>query len=144
MTKHDLSGTQLTPSKSTDEIGYKRPPVRSRFRPGVSGNPTGRPKGSQNLGTLFHKILREEVSLREGNEVRKVSKAEAVVRAMVLSAMKGDPKNVVTLFRLAEHTGELAPPATPLTSITRIIISPPDSESSGQQALPANSEINRE
>ena len=113
------------------------------FGPGVSGNPSGRPRGSQNLSTLFHKILREEVSLREGGETRKVSKAEAVVRALVISAMKGDPKNVVTLFRLAEHTGELEPPATPLTSITRIIIDAPERQTDRDQ-LPAIREINKE
>jgi hypothetical protein len=31
--------------------------VHSRFKPGQSGNPKGRAKGSKNLKTLFHKIL---------------------------------------------------------------------------------------
>jgi hypothetical protein len=69
-------------------VGYKRPPVHTRFKPGQSGNPSGRSKGSQNLQTLFTKILAEEVSLREGANVRKVTKAEAVLRGLVIGALK--------------------------------------------------------
>ena len=65
------------------------------------------------------------------------------MRALVISAMKGDPKNVVTLFRLAEHTGELKPPATLLTSITRIITDAPERQIDRDQ-LPAIREINKE
>jgi hypothetical protein len=61
-------------------VGYGCPPERSRFKPGQSGNPSGRAKGSQSFKTLFNKILNEEISLREGSDVRKLSKAEAIVR----------------------------------------------------------------
>ncbi len=103
-------------------IGYKNPPVHSRFKAGQSGNPSGRAKGSQNLRTLFQKILKEEVSLREGTDVRRVSKAEAVLRGLVVSAMKGDPKSVVALFKLAEQTGQLED-HTEITQIRRVIVS---------------------
>jgi len=33
-----------------DKVGYRRPPRSGRFKPGVSGNPKGRPK--RNLSTL--------------------------------------------------------------------------------------------
>jgi Family of unknown function (DUF5681) len=116
--------------KPFTQVGYGRPPVHSRFKPGQSGNPKGRPKGSQNLRTLFNKILREKVSLREGARVRKVSKAEAVLRSLVLGAMKGDPKNVVTMFKLAEQTGQFED-ATEITSIQRIIVGWASSGDSG-------------
>ena len=65
------------------EVGYCRPPEHSRFKPGESGNLSGRAKGSQNLRTLFRKIMKEEeVLLREGG-VTKISKAEAILRGLV-------------------------------------------------------------
>ncbi len=114
----------IVPLHNADEIavGYKRPPVHTRFKPGQSGNPSGRAKGSQNLRTLFQKILKEEVSLREGTDVRRVSKAEAVLRGLVVSAMKGDPKSVIALFKLAEQTGQLED-HTEITQIRRVIVS---------------------
>ena len=39
------------------EVGYARPPLHSRFRPGQSGNPAGRRKGAHNLGTDVQRIL---------------------------------------------------------------------------------------
>src|SRR5215213_11474679 len=100
---------------SANAIGYKNPPVHSRFKPGQSGNPSGRAKGSQNLKTLFHKILKEEVSLREGADVRKVSKAEALMRGLVVGALKGDSRSLGTLFRLAEQTGQFDEPGEPIS-----------------------------
>lgn len=31
-----------------EKIGYKKPPKKSQFKKGKSGNPKGRPKGSKN------------------------------------------------------------------------------------------------
>jgi hypothetical protein len=113
---------------STAPVGYKNPPVHSRFQPGKSGNPSGRPKGSQNFKTLFHKILKEEVTLREGGDARKVTKAEAIMRGLVVGALKGDARSLVTLFRLAEQTGEFEETANPVNQITRVIVSWKDTQ----------------
>jgi len=39
---------QRPPSAPSYDVGFGKPPVRSRFEPGQSGNPRGRPKGSRN------------------------------------------------------------------------------------------------
>ena len=39
--------------KSDDyEVGFQKPPAKSRFQPGSSGNPKGRPHGSKNKTSL--------------------------------------------------------------------------------------------
>ena len=87
-------------------VGYRRPPLHTRFKPGVSGNPSGRAKGSKNLKTLFHQILNEQIALQDGNQSRKVSKAEAIMRRLIIGALKGDSRSLMTLMRIAEQTGE--------------------------------------
>jgi len=121
----------------TNAVGYKRPPVHSRFKPGQSGNPSGRAKGSQNLKTLFNKILKEEVSLREGSDIRKVSKAEALMRGLVIGALKGDTRSLGTLFRLAEQTGQFNDPGEPVTRIQLVSWMPP----AAADELAASSEV---
>jgi uncharacterized protein DUF5681 len=91
---------------ATYEVGFCKPPLHTRFKPGQSGNPSGRPKGSPNLKTLFQKILNEQIPLREGNQTKKISKGEALVRSLVIHALKGDTRAVMTLLRIAEATGE--------------------------------------
>jgi hypothetical protein len=92
---------------SESEVGYRRPPVATRFKPGQSGNPKGRKKERQNLPTMFNNILNEQVTLRENSRTRKVPKAEAIVRGIIVNAMKGDQKAIVTIFKIAEQTGQL-------------------------------------
>ena len=110
----------------TYEVGYCKPPVHTRFKPGQSGNPSGRPKGSPNIKTMFEKILKETISLREGNITKKITKAEAVVRGLVIGAMKGDTRSQMTLFRLAESTGQFEETLQPLHMITQVIVDPRD------------------
>src|SRR5687768_13482363 len=132
--------TQADPKPAYD-VGYGRPPVHSRFKPGVSGNPSGRHKGTPNLKTLFNRILKEEVSLREGTEVRKVTKAEAVMRGLVLGALKGDTRSLGTLFRLAEQTGQFEEPTSDITLIERIIVT---GVPRAGDDIPAITEVSRE
>jgi hypothetical protein len=87
------------------KVGYKSPPVHSRFKPGLSGNPSGRPKGSKNLKTLFNELLGEEISVREGSAAKKMSRAEALARGLVVGALRGDSQSLVLLLRVVEQAG---------------------------------------
>jgi hypothetical protein len=102
----EIALMSLTDDRRDDVVGHRRPPRHSRFQPGVSGNPSGRPKGTPNLKTMLEKVLKEQISLREGNETRKLTKAEAVIRSVVIGALKGDSRSQATLFRLAEQVGQ--------------------------------------
>jgi uncharacterized protein DUF5681 len=109
--------------KPPARIGYGSPPMHSQFKPGQSGNPSGRAKGSQNLKTLFNKVLDEEISLRDGADVKRITKAEAVVRGVVVGALKGDPRNMAMLLRLAEQAGQFQDAPSGITEIRRVIVS---------------------
>jgi uncharacterized protein DUF5681 len=82
------------------EVGYRKPPKHSRFQPGRSGNPEGRPKGSKNLKTLFERELSERIVVREDGRAMEISRLHAIVKSWVLRAMKGDAKAMSLLINM--------------------------------------------
>ena len=100
-----------TPS-SDYEVGYGKPPKGTRFPPGCSGNPRGRPKGTKNLKTDLLEELGEKILVREGERSRQVSKQRAVLKTIVTRTLKGDARaaNLLlsTMMRLLD-TGEGTP-----------------------------------
>lgn len=87
------------------EIGYRRPPAAGRFKPGASGNPKGRPKGSQNFVTLLEQELGQTVVVNENGKKKKVTRLHAMVKRIVTGALQGDQKSVLTLLEIMRRTG---------------------------------------
>jgi Family of unknown function (DUF5681) len=80
------------------EVGYGKPPRHTRFEPGRSGNPRGRPRGAKNMKTLLSKALNELVLVTEPGGRRKVSKREAIVTQLVNRSAKADYKAIQILL----------------------------------------------
>lgn len=75
---------------SDDEaIGYRKPPRRTQFKKGQSGNPRGRPKGST-LRSAVEKVLDRAVTVTIDGERRKVPITEALVMQLAQRALGGD------------------------------------------------------
>ena len=72
--------------------GYGRPPKDSRFRPGHSGNPSGRPKGAHNLKTDLENILKKRVPIREGGKLRYARRQEVILLKQRAKALQGHTK----------------------------------------------------
>jgi Family of unknown function (DUF5681) len=81
-------------------IGYCKPPLRSRFQPGRSGNPRGRAKGQLNLETALKNELNRLITIREGDRSRRLKKGDAWVVRTVNGALNNDPKANATLVAL--------------------------------------------
>lgn len=71
-------------------VGYGKPPKDTQFKPGQSGNPAGRPKGSRNLKTVLLDVLSEEITIRENGRPLVISKLEALCRSLAADALAGD------------------------------------------------------
>jgi hypothetical protein len=92
---------------SAYSVGYCRPPLHTRFRPGKSGNPKGRPRGRKNLRTIVENGLKEPVKITVGDKTRIVSKAEALVLTWINAALQGDVKAAALVINLMRVTGHL-------------------------------------
>jgi Family of unknown function (DUF5681) len=98
---------KLSASMPAYAIGYGKPPVSGRFKPGVSGNAKGRPNNSKNLKTLIRQALTAKVSIREGSSNRRVSKIEGVVLRQLDSALKGEDRAAMAVIKMAMQMGFL-------------------------------------
>ncbi len=80
------------------KVGYGKPPEATRFRPGQSGNPRGRPQGAKNKRPALHEermkaIILDEayrtITVRDGDRNVSIPMAQAVIRSLAVNAAKG-------------------------------------------------------
>lgn len=90
----------------TYEVGYAKPPKHSRFKPGESGNPNGRPSGTLNFASVLLRTLRERVVINENGKRTVITKLEASVKQLVNKAASGDMRAMNQLFGLARMAEE--------------------------------------
>jgi len=100
-------------SRPAHAVGYGKPPAHTRFKPGKSGNPKGRPKRIRNLRTIVEDALNERIAIREGARNRTLTKREALVLTLVNSALKGDPRSVTAFVALLRPLGLVTDQAEP-------------------------------
>ena len=87
--------------KTEDEkVGYAKPPKNSQFKPGQSGNPKGRPKGSRGLKQVVRAALDDEVPVSIGGETVNKTKREMVVLRLIQKAVAGDVRAIDSILNL--------------------------------------------
>ena len=85
---------QVSPPDDTSDyrVGYGKPPIETRFKPGQSGNRAGRPKRARNEATVARKVLSETVPTTMHGKRRNMTVFEASLRRQCLKSLEGDPK----------------------------------------------------
>jgi hypothetical protein len=79
---------------------YADPPKSGQFKPGKSGNPKGRPKGSKNLKTLVINEAYEVVEIFDKGKKRRLSQLHVMLLQLKQKALKGDLKAIDRFFDL--------------------------------------------
>jgi hypothetical protein len=104
-----MTGRPKKKRPDDNDVGYKRPPKSTRFKPGTSGNPKGRPKGSRNFETDLKATLKQPVIIRNGGQFRKVSTQQAALARLREKALGGDARAMDSLIKLARTLDDEGP-----------------------------------
>src|SRR4051794_2005701 len=94
LNKSEASGRSIMPSdnKRGYKVGRGKPPLKTRFKPGQSGNPRGRPKGRRGISALLQAQLQTLIKVTEDGQTKRMTKLQAIVKRLVNALLKGDPK----------------------------------------------------
>jgi Family of unknown function (DUF5681) len=107
-----------------ESVGYKRPPANSRFVPGKSGNPRGRPKRKQvDMGRFLNKALNTNVVVKGLG--KPMTGYDAVVQSIVHRVLQGESKAIPELLRLF-NGAKLFKPLQDTRGQTGVMVIPPN------------------
>jgi hypothetical protein len=90
----------MTENEQADSVGYKRPPREHQFRPGQSGNPSGRPKGTRNFRSELREELSEVVTVHDGDRDIQISKQRALIKSVVAAAIDGNQRAAASVLAM--------------------------------------------
>jgi hypothetical protein len=72
-----------------DKVGYKKPPKSTRFKPGTSGNPKGRPKKNKTLEEEAKAIFDTRVSATINGRKTYITKRRLLIEQIINGAISG-------------------------------------------------------
>ena len=98
----NLNETNRGATRSDVGVGYRRPPVHSRFKPGQSGNPRGRRRGVRNFKTDLNAALKIPVQVTHKGKPRRISTQEAMILRLREKALSGVTRELLQLIGLAQ------------------------------------------
>lgn len=94
-------------------IGFGKPPRHTRFKPGQSGNPNGRPKGTRNFVTDLKATLSAPVTVTRGGRARKISTQKAALQRLRDKALGDDTRALLEFLKFAQtHSQDDEKPAS--------------------------------
>jgi hypothetical protein len=113
----------MSEHSEAETVGYKRPPSKTQFEPGKSGNPRGRPKRNKlDIGLALNKALNDKIVV--SGLGKKMTGFEAVIQSIVHRVLQGESRAIPELLRLFTKAKLFKPVADP-TRLTGVVVAPP-------------------
>lgn len=81
-------------SNSDYEVGYCKPPQDTRWQPGESGNPKGKPKAPDNFQSIFEDVFFSSETATINGKKRTIPALYAIFMRLKKSAFESDPKAI--------------------------------------------------
>jgi Family of unknown function (DUF5681) len=95
--------------KADYRVGYGKPPLHSRFKPGNRANPAGRPRGAKGAKAVLARMLDRRVVVIEDGKRRRLSKRELGFARLVDKFSEGDLTATKLLMDLESALDQRAP-----------------------------------
>jgi hypothetical protein len=86
-------------ARADKPLDRRNPPIATRFKPGQSGNPAGRPKGATGRQKAVRDVLLEKRVMRVANTAppKQITTLELLFMVLREKALKGDRRAIKTL-----------------------------------------------
>lgn len=92
-----------------DKPGYCKPPRKTQFKKGHSGNPNGRPKKPRNLSDMFAAVANSTIEVKVNGKRVRLTRLEAMVMQLAQKALGGDSRAFGQMLRFMKEHGVFAP-----------------------------------
>jgi len=91
-----------------NKVGYCKPPVHSRWKPGHCPNPRGRTKDALNLKTEVKRLLGAPIVVNDNGKPKRITTLKAALLRLREMAFKGNPRALALLLDHAARYGDFA------------------------------------
>ena len=122
----DPPSSEPDDTKSPDaheDIGYGKPPIATRFQPGRSGNPKGRPKACKSPAAVLRDELERQYVVNLGGKKQKFSADQIITRKLVNIAMNGQ-LGAIKVVQAQREKLKIDEPMS-ITQIQVVFVDPP-------------------
>jgi len=72
------------------EVGYAKPPKKSQFRKGVSGNPRGRPRKAPNFDAQLIQEAMSLITVNDNGHQKRITKSKGIAKQLTNKALTGN------------------------------------------------------
>jgi hypothetical protein len=95
------------------KVGFGKPPVEHRFKPGKSGNPRGREKAYGSMTLSLVRGFKQPIRITKGTVEKNVPKEEVALQTLINKSLRGDWRAFMALMKKGVKLGLIKPVPVP-------------------------------